>query len=157
DQLLPGNPLYNESNASRLRFLLNVPALKWSLNEILRRHEALRTTFHASPRGPVQLVSAAHELNLPVTDLGHLPRAEREAEALRLAQEEGRRPFDLTHGPLVRAELLRLGPDDHVFVLTMHHIVCDGWSMGVFFRELKDLYTAFCAGRPSPLPELPVQ
>ncbi len=157
DQLVSGNPFYNESSAVRLMFPVNVGALRESLNEIVRRHEALRTTFHTVAGGPVQRIAPALVLELPVVDLRHLPAPEREAQALRLAREEARRAFDLSRGPLIRTSLLRLGPDDHVFLLAMHHIICDGWSMQVFFDELKTLYAAFCAGQPSPLPPLAIQ
>jgi amino acid adenylation domain-containing protein len=157
DQLVPGNPFYNIPAAIRLTFPLNVAALEQSLNEIVRRHEALRTTFAVVDGKPVQVIAPSLTMLLPVLDLRTLPQSEREAESLRLATEESRRPFDLAHGPLVRTTLLRLDEADHVFLLTMHHIVCDGWSMGVFSRELAALYTAFARGRPSPLPELPIQ
>jgi amino acid adenylation domain-containing protein len=157
DQLLPGNPLYNEPLASRLMFALDVRALRRTLQEILVRHEAFRTTFHATPRGPVQLIRPAPDFELPVTDLTHLPEAEREAEALRLVRKEVRRPFDLTCDILFRVRLARLGWEDHLFILTVHHIVWDEWSLQVFYRELGALYPAFCDGKPSPLPPLPIQ
>jgi hypothetical protein len=94
---------------------------------------------------------------LSVLDLTGLPEGACEREARRLADEESRRPFDLERGPLFRATLLRLGPEDHVGLLTAHHSVFDGWSMGIFFQELGLLYQAFCAGKPSPLPELAIQ
>ena len=157
DQLVADNPFYNESSALRLMFPLDTKALRDSLNEIVRRHEALRTTFHAMAGRPLQRVAAALELEMTVVDLEPLPAADREARALQLAREEARSGFDLARGPLIRTRLLRLGPDDHVFLLTMHHIICDGWSMQVFFNELKTLYASFCARQPSPLPALRIQ
>src|SRR5215208_8083532 len=105
----------------------------------------------------MQVISSAMNTQLPVEDLSVLPQAEREAEAKRLALEEKRRPFDLDRGPLFRARLLRLGEEEHVLLISMHHIVSDGWSMGVFWRELGALYGAFSGGEVSPLAELPIQ
>ena len=157
DQFQPGSPVYNIPAALRITAPLNAFALEQSLNEIVRRHEALRTTFAAVDGRPVQVIAPALRVPLPVTDLRGLPQTERETEATRLATQEAQHPFDLARGPLVRATLLRLGAGDHVLLLTMHHIVSDGWSMGVFFRELAVLYEAYATGKPSPLPELPVQ
>src|SRR5205085_2429984 len=116
--------------------------------------ETLRTTFVAEDGRPVQLVGEASPVALPLTDISG-PSAE--AEVARLAQEEARRPFDLSKGPLLRASLLRLADEEHVLLLTMHHIISDGWSLGVFVREVAALYGAFLSGRESPLEELPVQ
>ncbi|HIP96962.1 MAG TPA: non-ribosomal peptide synthetase, partial [Anaerolineae bacterium] len=157
DQLAPGNLFYNIPMAVRLTGELDVEALEQSLNEILRRHEVLRTTFRAKGGKPVQIIAPELPLLLLVEDLSHLPETEREAEAGRLVQKEARRPFDLSQGPLLRARLLKLGAEEHIAVVTMHHIISDGWSMEVFIRELAALYEAFSQGRPSPLPELPVQ
>jgi len=157
DQLKPGNSTYNIPAAMRLRGPLNVAALEQSLNEIVRRHEALRTTFASVEGQPIQIISPPEPFTLSIADLRQLPETEREPEARRLATEEARRPFDLAQGPLLRTTLLRLGEEEHVLLLTMHHIVSDGWSMGILFRELSTLYEAFSAGKPSPLPELPIQ
>lgn len=158
EQLNPGQALNSISGAVRLEGGLRRTALERSLGEIVRRHESLRTTFHTRADGsPYQAIAPARPLELPVVDLGARPSAEREAEALRLATEEAGRPFDLALGPLFRCFLIRLSDDEHVLVLNVHHIVCDGWSMGVFTRELAALYTALCEGRESPLPELEVQ
>src|SRR5215211_1573157 len=157
DQLEPGSPTYHISHALRLSGTLEVEALKRSLREIVTRHEALRTIFAAVDGEPVQVISATMDTTLPVEDLSGVPQAEREAEAKRLALEEKRRPFDLEQGPLFRARLLRLGEEEHVLLISMHHIVSDGWSMGVFWRELGALYVAFSRDEPSPLPELPIQ
>ena len=157
DQLEPDTPTYNISNALRLSGTLEVEALKRSIEEIVSRHEALRTTFTAVDGEPVQVISPAIDTKLPVEDLSGLPKAERESEAKRLALEEKRRAFDLERGPLVRTKLVRLDQEEHVLLVTMHHVVSDGWSLGVFWRELGALYEAFSRGEPSPLAELPVQ
>jgi amino acid adenylation domain-containing protein len=158
DQLEPGNISYNLPSAIRLAGTLNVAALEQGLREIVRRHEVLRTTFVTRGEEPVQVIASAPSLGLRVVDLGGLPEGEREARAQELAAQEALRPLDLASGPLLRATLLHLGAEEHVLLLTMHHIVSDGWSMGeIFFRELAALYEAFVNGRPSPLPELPIQ
>ncbi|HEU4631876.1 MAG TPA: amino acid adenylation domain-containing protein, partial [Gemmatimonadaceae bacterium] len=157
DQLAPGNPFYNIPLALRLATAVSVPALQRTLDELVRRHESLRTTFDAVDGRPVQVIGPAAGLPLAVVDLASLPADQREAEATRLATEEARRPFDLARGPLVRATLLRLGPADHVFLLTLHHIVADGWSMQVLAREVTALYAAALTGGPTGLPELPIQ
>jgi amino acid adenylation domain-containing protein len=157
DQLAPANLFYNIPTAVRLEGALDVEALQRSLNEIVRRHEVLRTTFRVKDGKPIQVIAPKPSVSLPVEDLTHLAEEEREAEALRLVQEEARQPFDLTEGPLLRARLLRLGDRDHVAAVTTHHIVSDGWSMGIFVEELSALYGAFSQGKASPLPELAVQ
>ncbi|MCA1612832.1 MAG: condensation domain-containing protein [Acidobacteria bacterium] len=157
DQLEPGSTVYNVPAAVRLVGPLDVPALRRTLVEVVGRHEVLRTTFAAADGRPLQVVAPAAELPLPLRDLSALPEAERKAEAHRLAAEEARLPFDLSAGPMLRAGLLRLGASEHVLLLTMHHIVSDGWSQSVLVREMATLYEAFSAGRPSPLPELPIQ
>jgi amino acid adenylation domain-containing protein len=157
EQLVGGNPLYNESSAIRLLFPVDAAVLQRALNEIVRRHEALRTCFEAPHGTPVQRVRSSLHLELPVVDLSHLPPTEREREALSRAREEAGRAFNLASGPLLRVILFKLDSCDHIFVLTMHHIVCDGWSMNVFFEELATLCEAMSHGRPSPLPELPIQ
>lgn len=157
DQLAPSNLFYNIPTAVRLEGPLDREAFGRSLNEILRRHEALRTTFRVQDGRPIQVIAPELEVPLFVVDLTHLPKEEREDEASRLVQEEARQPFDLTEGPLLRARLLRLGDLDHIAAVTTHHIVADGWSMDVFVRELAVLYPAFLQGKASPLPELHVQ
>ncbi len=160
DQLSPGSPAYNMPAALRLTGRLDRAALARSLSEIVRRHENLRTTFRTFPTAggePALVLHPAGDLPLPGIDLGALPEATRKAEELRLVHAEARRPFDLGRGPLLRAALLRLAADEHTVFLTVHHIVSDGWSNGVLVRELGALYSEFVAGRPSPLPELPVQ
>ena len=157
DQLLPDNGLFNLNTALRLRMALEVDALERSINEIVRRHETLRTKFTVIDFQPVQVVVPSLRLKVPLVDLSGLPPTEREREATRLANEEAQRPFDLTQSPLLRVSLLRLGRKDHVLFVTMHHIVSDGWSMGIFWNELSAIWSAFGQGRPSPLPELPLQ
>ncbi|MEA2693259.1 MAG: hypothetical protein QOJ16_2646, partial [Acidobacteriota bacterium] len=165
DQLDPGSAAYNIPLALRLTGHLDVPALAASLTEIARRHATLRTRFAllagASEERPIQVIGPPAGLALPLADLAGLPEAAREAEAHRLAREEARRPFDLGKGPVLRAALLRLrrvpGEEEHAALLDVHHIASDGWSTGVLVREIAALYTAFAAGRPSPLPELPIQ
>ncbi|MET0626367.1 MAG: amino acid adenylation domain-containing protein, partial [Pyrinomonadaceae bacterium] len=157
DQLEPDNPLYNMPIALRLKGHIELRALEQCLGEILRRHESLRTVFRTIDAEPVQVVEPAEPFALRVVDLTGLDEAAREAEARRLAGEEARRPFDLGRGPLLRAQLVKLDALDHLALLTMHHIVSDGWSMGVLTREIISLYDAFAHGRLSPLPELPIQ
>jgi amino acid adenylation domain-containing protein len=157
DQLEPGSPVFNIDVAVRLRGPLNLPAVERALTEVLRRHEALRTTFVATDGRPVAVIAPPAAMSLPVVDLTGLPEAEREAEARRLADEESRTPFDLARGPLFRVTLLRLGAEDHVGLVTAHHSVFDGWSFGVFLRDVGLLYQGFCAGQTAVLPELPVQ
>ena len=132
-------------------------ALKLSLNEIVKRHESLRTTFATVDGRPVQVIAPLLTLALPILDLRELPETEREAEVQRLATNEAQRPFDLAEGPLVRATVLRLGENDHIGLLTMHHIVTDGWSAGILIREMAILYDAFRSDRPASLPEMQVQ
>jgi amino acid adenylation domain-containing protein/non-ribosomal peptide synthase protein (TIGR01720 family) len=156
-QLEPGSPLYNMPVALRVEGPLNSSVLALCLAEVVRRHEALRTVFDGSGGEPVQTIQPAVQFVLPIVDLSELPERTRETEALRLAGEEAGRPFDLTTGPLLRGVLVRLAREDHVVTLTLHHIVSDGWSTGILVREVTILYAAFVEGRPSPLPELPVQ
>ncbi|WP_017317669.1 non-ribosomal peptide synthetase [Mastigocladopsis repens] len=157
DQLAPGNPGYNIPAAVRLHGSLNVTALEQSLNEIVRRHEALRTTFKAVDGRPMQVITPTLKLTLPVIDLQALAQAEQETEVLRLIAQEAQQPFNLACGPLLRITLLKLSAREHVVLFTMHHIISDGWSMGVLIREVATLYQAFLYGKPSPLPELPIQ
>ncbi|MFP2903265.1 condensation domain-containing protein, partial [Corallococcus sp. 4LFB] len=156
DQLVPGASTYNIPSILRLDGELHVEALRQSLTELVRRHEALRTTFPSRQGQPFQRIASPSDLLLPTVDLTHLGESALD-EARRLASTEAQRPFDLASGPLVRALLLKLAPTEHVLVFTLHHIVSDGWSRGVLVREVAALYQAFSDGRPSPLPELPVQ
>jgi amino acid adenylation domain-containing protein len=158
DQLEPNSTTYNMPVSVSLSGLrLDVEALERSLNAIVQRHEALRTTFRMREEQPVQVIAPGLTVPLSVVDLRGLSEAERKAEARRLATEAVQRPFDLTQGPLLRATLLHLGAEESVLLLVIHHIVFDGWSFGVLFRELATLYEAFSTGQRSPLPELPIQ
>ncbi|HWS56093.1 MAG TPA: amino acid adenylation domain-containing protein, partial [Pyrinomonadaceae bacterium] len=157
DQLDADSSTYNIPVAARLGGPLDVCALERGLNEIVRRHESLRTTFQSVDGLPVQVILPSLTLKLPVTELRGFGEAEKRAEVRRRADEEARRPFDLTRGPLLRASLLRLCEQEHVILLTMHHIVSDGWSTGLLIRELGALYAAYARGEESPLAELPIQ
>nr|ASV46716.1 non-ribosomal peptide synthetase [uncultured bacterium] len=157
EQVEPGSPAYNLPSALRARAPLDAAALERALAEIVTRHESLRTRFGMVDGEPAQLVGPPGRFVLPVVDLASLPGPAREAEAGRLSVAEGRTPFDLGRGPLFRARLLRLAPEEHLLLVTLHHIVSDGWSIGVLLRELSALYRAFAAGEPSPLAELPIQ
>ncbi|HVG09770.1 MAG TPA: amino acid adenylation domain-containing protein, partial [Thermoanaerobaculia bacterium] len=160
DQLEPGSPLYNMPAALRIEGTLDSTALALCLGEIVRRHEALRTVFVPMEGAPVQVIQPATPFLLPVVDLSSLPETERESLALALMRDEAVRPFDLARDPLLRGLLLRLESADHVIALTLHHIASDGWSVGILVREVTALYPAFADGadgKPSPLPELPVQ
>ena len=156
-QMEPASAAYNMPLAFRLSGPLEVDLLQWSFDEIVRRHEILRTTFDMLDQEPVQLIAATGELKLTVTDFSSLPPSAREAEAELLAGEEAQQSFDLVRGPLIRAMLIRLATDEHVLLVTMHHIISDGWSQTVLLNELGALYEAAVAGRSSPLPELPIQ
>ena len=156
-QLETDNPFYNIPVAVRITGPLNVSAIEKSINEIIRRHEVLRTTCSTIYGQPVQVISPAAPLALSTVDLRGLPKPDREDRAVKLATQEARRPFDLANGPVLRATLLWLGEEDYLLLLTTHHFVADGWSMDVLYKELSTLYETFSTGRPSPLPELPIQ
>jgi len=157
DQLEPGSPVYNIPMAIRLHGQFHAAALERSLNEIIRRHGALRTVFSALDGQPIQVIAPTLQLPLPVVDLRNLSEAQREAAVQQRAAAAGRRPFDLSRGPLLRTVLLQLRETEHVLLLVMHHIVSDNWSIGIFLHEMAALYNAFSHGQPSPLPELPLQ
>jgi acyl carrier protein len=157
DQLQPGNVSYHIPGAVRLAGRLKVAAIEQTLSEIMRRHEALRTTFPTVAGEPVQVIQPPKPLALPIIDLGHLPEAERELAAERLANLEAQHTFNLSKGPLFRVTLLRLDEEHHIVVFVMHHIVSDGWSTGIFIQEVAQLYEALSTGRPSQLPELRIQ
>ncbi len=157
DQLEPGSPFYNMPRVLRVRGKLDIPALHRAVNKIVERHATLRTTFALDGTEPVQVIASPMELPLPVTDLCALPEVQRDAKARDLAAEEAQRPFDLSSGPLLRVQLIVLGPDQYLLFFTMHHIVSDRWSMGVLAEELAAHYEAFVRGVPSPLPELAIQ
>jgi amino acid adenylation domain-containing protein len=156
-QLEPDNPAYNLTHALQLTGSLDVTALRLSVNALVQRHEALRTTFKSVDGSPIQIIASSLILPLPVSDLSSLPNGLRQAELQRLARQDFQRPFDLAQGPLLRVNLLRLEPHEHALLLNMHHIVSDGWSMGILVSELTTLYQSFLSHNPSPLPDLPVQ
>jgi amino acid adenylation domain-containing protein len=163
DQLVPGSPAYNIPGAVRIAGRLDPGVLARCVDETVRRHEALRTRFvpedteGAEDGVPLQIVDPHETRPMPLIDLSALPAAARDAETARLTVEEAGRPFDLERGPVIRAALLRLEPEAHVILLTMHHIVSDGWSFILFVQELTALYAVFAQRKPSPLPELPLQ
>ena len=159
DQLEPGNPAYNLFGAHRLAGTLDADALRHALREIVRRHDSLRTAFDTRDGQPVQVVASGETvtIDLPTVDLSHLDPEERDREATRIATNEARLSYDLTRGPLTRFGLLRLDERTHVLLLGMHHAISDGWSLGVFVRELGELYDARAAGRAARLPALPIQ
>ncbi len=158
-QLNPGIPIYNIPLAYRLTGLLNVTALAQSLVEIVQRHEALRTTFAILDGQVVQKIAQQPILPFSVVDLREFSKCktERKAQARQLVTEEKNQPFHLEQDPLLRVKLLRLSDAEHLLIVTVHRLVCDGWSVGVFLQELTKLYEAFCNGQPSPLPDLPIQ
>ncbi|HEU0076107.1 MAG TPA: amino acid adenylation domain-containing protein, partial [Longimicrobiaceae bacterium] len=157
DQLEPGSAAYNMPHALRLRGRFDPAVLERAVTEVVRRHETLRTVFAVVDGEPVQVVRDASPVTLPVTDLRSLPAASREAEVRHLARDEAARPFDLAAGPLLRVSAVRLDEAEWGLLFTMHHIVSDGWSMGVLVREVSALYDALAEGREAGLPELPVQ
>jgi amino acid adenylation domain-containing protein len=157
DQLKPNSSFYNIPSAVRLRGTLDIAALEQSFREVIRRHEPLRTRFGLVDGVPLQLIDEAADFDLPVFDLRTVDEPEREADARSIAAVESQRPFDLSSGPLLRASVVRLADEDHMLLCTMHHIISDGWSMGVLIRELTTLYEAYSTGRKSPLPELEIQ
>ncbi|HEY0735023.1 MAG TPA: amino acid adenylation domain-containing protein [Herpetosiphonaceae bacterium] len=157
EQLDPGTAAYNLPQAVRLQGQLDVDVLRRSLNEIVRRHESLRTTFAASEGEPHAVVAPALELDLPILDLRSLPADEREQTVQQWMQTEATQPFDLVRGPLLRFRLLRLAASEYILLINIHHIVSDGWSNSVLIREIAAHYQAFAARQPSPLPALPIQ
>lgn len=155
DQLEPGNPALNVPLAARLSGRIDRDLLERSLNEVLRQHEILRTSFQTIQNDVVQVIHPKKAIQLTWFDLTHHPESKREAEANRLMLEEGMRPFMLTQGPFLRGGLIKLREDEHILLLTMHHIVCDGWSNGILIHEVARIYTALGEGKE--LPELPLQ
>ena len=157
DRIQPGNIAYNIYPSFRLKGVLDVAALEQSLNEIVRRHESFRTVFTAADGQPMQIVIPNLTLKLEVHELQDVAEPEQSAEVRRLTSEEAHRPFDLAQGPLIRATLLKLAAEEHLLIVAMHHIASDGWSMGVFYRELTSHYRAFAGGKTPALPVLPIQ
>ena len=157
DQLEPGTAAYNLVRAFRITGPLNVNALTSAIGAVIRRHESLRTIFESVDGEARQVVLSDIEVQVPILNLADFPESEREREALRIASEQGKKPFDLTRGPLLRAALLQLSRDRYILVLAMHHIITDGWSISILFRELAHCYEAYASGREPELPELPIQ
>ncbi|HJT66776.1 MAG TPA: amino acid adenylation domain-containing protein, partial [Pyrinomonadaceae bacterium] len=157
DQLEKGSAVYNCPAAVRFHGALNIAALEQSLGEVVRRHEVLRTSFVSRDGSPAQVIASSFDLKLPLIDLSGLPRQLLERELHRFSLLEAQRPFDLAHGPLLRTKLLRVSEAEHVVLLAMHHIVSDGWSIGVLVKEVAALYAAFAGGKQSMLEPLPVQ
>ena len=157
DQFNSATAEYNIPLAVRLDGKFDVHAFEQTLSEIVRRHEVLRTSFPRSGDLPVQVIAPAEPVSVPLVNLCELPEASRKSEALRIAVEEAALPFVLARGPLLRCRILRLDEEQHYVLVTMHHIISDGWSMGVLVRELAVLYDAFSTGKTAALPELPVQ
>ncbi|BAY78555.1 amino acid adenylation domain-containing protein [Nostoc linckia NIES-25] len=157
NQLEPDSPFYNEQTAIKLHGQLNVVALKQSFNKIIARHEVLRTNFRTINEQPVQVIADSLTLSVPVVDLTDLPESERAIACQKLATTELARPFDLVSSPLIRACVVKLKELEHAFILTVHHIIVDGWSTGILMRELAIIYSALCNNLSPELPELPIQ
>lgn len=157
DHLNPGNSQYNVAIGKRIKGQLNIQALKESVNEIISRHDVLRTSFPEKDGSPILSCVEALKVDVPVLSLESLSEAQQSVEVRRISHRETTAPFDLSRLPLLRTVLLRLGPTEHVMLLVLHHIVIDGWSVGIFFRELSALYRAFTAGVSSTLAPLTIQ
>jgi amino acid adenylation domain-containing protein len=157
DRLDPGNISYNSSATVRLVGSLHVEALEQAFNEIVRRHEVLRTTFYEIDGQPFQAIAPSLTITLPIIDLCELPEADKSAEPQKQTTEWCQQHFDLAQGPLLRLMLLKLGQQEHILVFSIHHIASDGWSVGLFVGEVAAVYEAFSQGKPSPLPKLPIQ
>ncbi|HKB68260.1 MAG TPA: amino acid adenylation domain-containing protein [Pyrinomonadaceae bacterium] len=157
DQLNPGSAVYNVPLAVRLRGPIDPVVIERSVNEIVRRHEALRTTFPTVAGRAEPTLRSQLKIALQLQDLTSLPQDEREERSRALLVEECEALFDLTHGPLIRTTLVTIDPQEHVFLVVMHHIVSDGWSLVLFFQELAAIYDAFSSSEPSPLPEVAIQ
>lgn len=157
DRLNPGNSAYNCCTVLRVTGPLNVPALEQAINEIIHRHEAVRTTFPEVKGWPAQVILPVQRIPFVVTDLSALPKTKAEAAQQQLVRADVERSFDLSRGPLIRASVRRMDKEEHLVQMTMHHIVSDGWSLSILCREVSALYEAFAAGNPTPLPDLPIQ
>ncbi|HEX3529426.1 MAG TPA: condensation domain-containing protein, partial [Thermoanaerobaculia bacterium] len=157
DRLEPGEPTYNAPASLLIEGYLRPDLLLRVLTDLVARHETLRTTFAEVDGEPVQVISPVARIHLPLIDLSGLAASARTSEAARLELAEARLPFDLAAGPILRTTLLRLAPAEHILLLTVHHIAFDGWSQGVFMRDLNALYVAHATRTPAALPELPIQ
>src|ERR1700733_7564150 len=156
-QLEPAAAAYNLPRAFRILGPLDVDNLTRAFQIVIERHAALRTVFDSVEGEGRQVVLSEVEAEIPIVELGEFPQSERETEALRIAAEEGTKPFDLREGPLIRPVLVRLEPERHFLVLTMHHIIADGWSIALLFREVTKSYAALTKGEAPNLPDLPSQ
>ncbi|NJM73456.1 MAG: AMP-binding protein [Scytonema sp. RU_4_4] len=156
-QLEPQNSGYNEFSCLQLTGAVNVAILEKSFNEIIKRHESLRTSFETLDGQPVQVIHPTVTLKLPVVDLRNLPPTSQDVEVELLSAEITQKPFDLAFCPLLRVMLLQINEQEHLLLLVTHHIVCDVWSTQVQSQELAGIYEAFSTEKPSPLPELPIQ
>jgi len=157
DRLLQGSSVYNLPTALEMKGAIDLPVFERAINELIRRHETLRTVFKMEDEEPVQVILPELHFKINVVDLSHLDAPERERETYRLKAEDADRPFDLERGPLLRILLLVHAADTHILVYTMHHIITDAWSDELFMKDFSAIYKAFLAGKPSPLPELAVQ
>jgi amino acid adenylation domain-containing protein len=157
DQLSPGNPFYNNPSAFEISGELNQAALRAAVDEVVRRHESLRTVFGLMDGEPCQLVQPPGPVPMPLIDLSGLPAGERAERARQLTEADAQAPFDLGTGPLLRTSLLDLGDGRYRWLVNVHHIVADGWSIGILVHEVGELYAAYLRGEESPLPELAVQ
>ena len=157
EQLNPGSVSYTVPKFIRLRGAFDLEAMRKALSDLVHRHESLRTTFMSQDGEPSQIIHSELKIELPVVDLSALPAGDREARAKQELREQGRQHWDIVNGPLFRAKILQLAPDLHAFLLTMHHIITDGQSVGIFVRELSLLYQAALQNIPAQLPELPIQ
>ncbi len=157
DRLFPNSSCYNVVNVLRLTGLLNITALESSFNEIVRRHEVLRTNFDTVDGKPVQLILPELKISIPLIDLQSLPIGAREAAAQQEIAEFSQKPFNLEHGALLRVNLWQIAAEEYILAFALHHIIFDEWSSALLIRELGLIYTAFCAGKPSPLEEVTIQ
>ena len=157
DQLEPGTAAYNLPRAFRIIGPLDVYSLRGALQTMVQRHASLRTVFDSVNGECRQVVLSDLAIDIPVADVSDVPEPQREAEAIRLISEEGKKPFDLSRGPLLRCLLVRLGPESHIFLLVWHHIIIDGWSISILFRELTSCYASLSRGMMPSLPEIPLQ
>jgi amino acid adenylation domain-containing protein len=157
DQLVPDNPFYNMPGAVRLQGPLDVDSVRQTIQAVVNRHETLRTTFERRDEGPVQLIASELAVDVPLLDMTDVPESKREEGVRSRIVEEAQRPFDLCHGPLLRATLFRLNDNDHILFFALHHIIGDGWSLGVLLQEVGTLYAALARGEDSPIAELPIQ
>jgi aspartate racemase len=157
DQLEPNSPFYNIPAAVRLQGDLNLEVLQQALDALVAHHEILRTNYISENGNPIQVITAPQSVELPINDLQQYGEAQQETQLQKLLQQESQRPFNLASDLMLRGCLLQLAPQEHVLLLVMHHIASDGWSMGILWEQLTQLYQAFLAGKPNPLFPLPVQ